>query len=122
MMRWWIVGGGIFVGALGALLFGCFVVTGNTDDYKPLPVEAGPCKIAADCNDGGAGPLACCATLDLNAIPPVALACATSCISPSYQSCGGETECHDAGTCSPHTCTFKGATFFVSTCGASICP
>ncbi len=120
MRRAWSIVGGL---ALGAVLVGCLIVTGDTDDYKPLPATAALCRAAADCNGNEAGPLLCCITLDDGGSPT--LACQTSCALPKYQSCGGEAECGDTGTCSPHTCTVPvgngSVTLTISTCGQSPC-
>lgn len=118
MRRALVVGSGLM---LGVLLVSCVLVSGNTNDYTAAPVEAGLCRTAADCNGDSGGSLVCCVTLG-DGLPT--LACQASCLSTKYQSCGGEAECRDAGTCSPHTCTVPGSTgtITVSTCGQSPCP
>ncbi len=124
MRRSFIVGGIVAaVGvALGAVLAGCVIVAGNSDSYHGPPAEAGiECFKAADCNGGEAGTLSCCGALDENK-NPTAKCSPASCASPSLQLCGGEHDCQDAGTCTPHTCTFGKQTLTISSCGQSPCP
>jgi hypothetical protein len=99
---------------------GCAVVTGSTDGYHPLVVDAGcgddrcaaGCTSAADCADGGE---VCC----LVTIASVAMT--TACMrgpcvaSIPVQLCKSSNECFDGGVCTKQSC--PGTLVPIQVCG-----
>jgi hypothetical protein len=108
----------------------CFILTGGTDGYAPIPDaradsdEDAPgltlgCLSATDCAVDG-GSQICCLVLTASSSAASSSAvtrCQTGpCGALAAQMCAANAECGDVACLSQH-CTFAGATFTVHACG-----